>query len=118
VKVLLLAPFIIGKHPTLKSADRHEAAITLRAVAELEGFRLPPERSKPSLSIDPEHPLAAATLNGPLLEGFVPVRPASDDGSARPADSLEVRLVVGKLGVGFFVATTDVDRLTGPRTSN
>jgi hypothetical protein len=114
VKVLLLAPFIIGKHPTLKSADRHEAAITLRAVAELEGFRLPPERSKPSLSIDPEHPLAAATLNGPLLEGFVPVRPASDDGSARPADSLEVRLVVGKLGVGFFVATTDVDRLTGP----
>jgi len=114
MKVLLLAPFILGWYPTLTSTNRYEIAIAQRAISELEGFRALPGHGKPSLSIDPEHPLAGATLNGPLLEGHLSVRLGPDESAAHLAETHEVRLVVGRLGVGFFVATTEVDRLNGP----
>jgi hypothetical protein len=114
MRVVLIAPFIIDRHPTLRSSALYEAAVEQRALDEIEGFRPRPGGTKATLSIDPEHPLAGATLNGPLLDGFISVRAPQVGESGESSTAHEVRVVVGKLGVGFFVVSTQADSLARP----
>jgi hypothetical protein len=114
MKVILIAAFIIDPHPTLRSSSLYEVAVEQRAIDEIEGFRPRADRTNATLSIDPEHPLAGATLNGPLLDGFISVRAPQLNGSSDGPAAHEVRLVVGKLGVGFFVVSTQAESLARP----
>src|SRR5664280_2826795 len=114
MKVLLIAPFIVMNYPKLRSADRYKDAVDRLAAQRLHDFRTIPMPAESAVTIDPDHPLAGAALNCPLLHGSFTVEPESGGKpSARGASPLEVELLVGKLGVGFFVVATNTGRLVG-----